>query len=64
MVLLLKFFKRCVALFHLDLLEIILSDILEVLCRPLVLVLHLREFKVNAGLKGTSLLGNEELLLG
>ena len=64
MVLLLKFFKRCVALFHLNLLEIVLPDILEVLCRPLVLVFHLGEFKVNAGLQGTSLLGNEELLLG
>jgi hypothetical protein len=64
MILLLKFFKRCVALFHLDLLEIRLPNILEILGRPLVLVLHLREFKINAGLQGTSLLGNEELFLG
>ena len=64
MVLLLKFFERCVALFHLDLLEIVFSDVLEVLSRPLVLVLHLGEFKINAGVHGTGLIGNEELFLG
>lgn len=64
MVLFLKFFKRCVALFHLDLFEIVLPDILEVLGSSLVLVLHLGEFEVDAGLHGTGLLGDEELFLG
>ncbi len=50
MVLFLKFFKRSVALFNLELLEIVLPDVLEVLGRPLVLVLHLGEFEVDAGL--------------
>lgn len=64
MVLLLKFFKRSVALFQLDFLEIVLPDILEVLGRSLVLILHFGEFKVDSGMHGAGLLGNKELFLG
>jgi len=64
MILLLKFFKRSVALFQLNFLEIVLPDILEVLGRSLVLILHFGEFKVDAGMHGAGLLGNKELFLG
>lgn len=64
MILLLKFFKRSVALFQLDFLEIVLPDILEVLGRSLVLILHFGEFKVDSGMHGAGLLGNKELFLG